>query len=84
VLKELIGSGFIEQRTGREDRRRRLLYATAAGRALSAALSAPQEERIKSALAALAPESREIVTAFLFGMINAPERPKAARLVAKE
>jgi DNA-binding MarR family transcriptional regulator len=84
VLKELIDSGYIEQRTDREDRRRRLLYATASGRALSAALTAPQETRIKAALAALGPESREIVTRFLFGMVNAPERPKAARLVATE
>jgi DNA-binding MarR family transcriptional regulator len=83
VLKELIDSGYIEQRTGREDRRRRLLYATASGRALSAALTAPQETRIKSALAALGPDSRDIVTGFLFGMVNAPERPKAARLVGK-
>jgi DNA-binding MarR family transcriptional regulator len=81
VLKELVDSGFIEQRTGVEDRRQRLLYATPAGQALSAGLSAPQERRIKAALAPLGPEARAIVTAFLFGMINAPERAKAARLV---
>src|SRR5215470_7349051 len=40
VLKELIDSGFIEQRMGREDRRQRLLFATAAGQALSNSLSA--------------------------------------------
>ncbi|MBA3518100.1 MAG: MarR family transcriptional regulator, partial [Rhizobiales bacterium] len=28
VLKELVDSGFVEQRTGREDRRQRLLFAT--------------------------------------------------------
>jgi DNA-binding MarR family transcriptional regulator len=81
VLKELVDCGFIEQRTGVEDRRQRLLYATPAGQALSAGLSAPQERRIKAALAPLGPEARAIVTAFLFGMINAPERAKAARLV---
>jgi DNA-binding MarR family transcriptional regulator len=84
VLKELVDSGFIEQRTGQEDRRQRLLFATAAGQALSASLSAPQERRIKSALAALGPEGRLTVTAFLFAMINAQEQPKAARLVDKE
>ena len=84
VLKELIDSGLIEQRTGREDRRRRLLHATPAGRVLSASLSAPQEERIKAALADLGPEGRGIVTAFLFGMVNAPERASAALLVAKD
>jgi DNA-binding MarR family transcriptional regulator len=84
VLKELVDSGFIEQRTGQEDRRQRLLFATAAGQALSASLSAPQERRIKAALAALGPEGRLAVTTFLFGMINAQEQPKAARLVDKE
>jgi DNA-binding MarR family transcriptional regulator len=81
VLKELVEAGFIEQRTGVEDRRQRLLYATAAGQTLSAGLSAPQERRIKASLAPLGPEARAIVTAFLFGMINASDRAKAARLV---
>jgi DNA-binding MarR family transcriptional regulator len=84
VLKELIAAGLIEQRTGDEDRRRRLLYATEAGQALSASLSAPQETRIKAALSALAPGTRRIVTDFLFGMVNESERPKAARLVGRE
>ena len=84
VLKELIDSGFVEQRTGREDRRQRLLYATPAGQALSAGLSAPQELRIKTALASLGPDARATVTAFLYGMINPPERSKAAQLVDKE
>jgi len=84
VLKELIDSGFVEQRTGSEDRRQRLLYATQAGQALSAGLSAPQEARIKAALAGLGPRGRETITQFLYGMINAPERPTAARLVAQE
>ena len=84
VLKELVDSGFIEQRTGQEDRRQRLLFATAAGQGLSASLSAPQERRIKAALAALGPEGRLTVTAFLFAMINAQEQPKAARLVDQE
>ena len=84
VLKELVDSGFIEQRTGRQDRRQRLLYATSAGMALSASLSHPQEVRIRAALAGLAPGAREAVSAFLFGMIDAPERDKAARLARKD
>jgi len=84
VLKQLVDGGFVEQRTGQEDRRQRLLYATPAGQALSASLSAPQEQRITAALASLGPEARATVTAFLFNIINAPERAKAARLVDKE
>ena len=84
VLKELIEAGLIEQRTGLEDRRQRLLYATQSGQALSAGLSSPQERRIKAALLPLGPEARATITAFLFGMINGPERMKAAKLVDKD
>jgi DNA-binding MarR family transcriptional regulator len=84
VLKELVEAGFIEQRTGLEDRRQRLLYATAAGKTLSAGLSAPQERRIKAALLPLGPDARATVTAFLFGMINTPDQMKAAELVDKD
>ncbi len=84
VLKELIDSGLIEQRTGREDRRQRLLHATPAGQALSASLSAPQEVRIKAALAELGPDARDTVTAFLIRMIDQAERNKALRLVGKD
>jgi DNA-binding MarR family transcriptional regulator len=84
VLKELVDSGFIEQRTGREDRRQRLLYTTPAGQALAASLSEPQAERIRAALAGLGPNARATVAAFLFAMIDAAERPKAALLARKE
>lgn len=84
VLKELIDAGLIEQRTGREDRRQRLLYATPAGQSLSASLSAPQEVRIKNALAPLSPDARATVTAFLHRMVNQEERDKALRLVRGE
>jgi DNA-binding MarR family transcriptional regulator len=81
VLKQLIDSGYIEQRTGDEDRRQRLLYATPAGKALALSLSEPQSQRIRAALAQLGPNGRAVVTSFLFGMIDDDERAKAARLV---
>jgi DNA-binding MarR family transcriptional regulator len=81
VLKQLIDSGYIEQRTGDEDRRQRLLYATPAGKALALSLSEPQSQRIRAALAQLGPNGRAVVTSFLFGMIDDGERAKAARLV---
>jgi DNA-binding MarR family transcriptional regulator len=84
VLKELVDSGFVEQRTGREDRRQRLLYTTPAGQALAASLSEPQDQRIRAALAGLGPSARATVAAFLFAMIDAEEQPKAARLARKE
>ncbi len=84
VLKELIDSGLIEQHTGREDRRQRLLYATPAGQTLSASLSAPQEARIREALAALGPAGRDTVTAFLHRMINQDDRDKALNMVRRD
>lgn len=84
VLKELIGSGYVEQRTGPHDRRQRLLYATPAGQTLSARLTQPQELRIRAALEPLGPDAHETVSAFLFGMIDGPERAKAARLARKD
>ncbi len=84
VLKQLIDGGFIRQVTGPHDRRQRLLYATAEGRALAARLSEPQSRRIRAALAGLNPEARRTVSRFLFAMIDPAEQPKAARLVGKE
>src|SRR5688500_11447135 len=84
VLKELVHSGFVEQRTGRHDRRQRLLFATPAGEALAKSLSDPQVARIEAALAALEPDTRQAVTDFLFHMIDASERQKAARLIRRE
>jgi DNA-binding MarR family transcriptional regulator len=81
VLKELVDSGLIEQRTGPLDRRQRLLYATPAGKALSDSLSEPQERRIKAALRSLGPGARNTVASFLFAMIDPPERDKVARLI---
>ena len=51
VLKQLIERGFVEQETGRKDRRQRLLYLTEAGCDLNDRLAAPQRERVARALA---------------------------------
>ena len=83
VLKELVDSGLVEQRTGEEDRRQRLLYTTASGQALSASLLEPQAARIRAALATLPPGAHRQVAEFLYRMVDAPERPKAARLVGR-
>ena len=80
VLKELVDSGFIEQRTGPQDRRQRLLFTTPAGRTLASSLTEPQSARIRAALDGMEPQSREVVAKFLFGMIDVREQPKAARL----
>jgi len=83
VLKQLVDNGFIEQRPGSLDRRQRLLYPTAAGRALALRLIALQTRRIGEALAALSPSERRGAETFLRLIIDADERDKVARLIGR-
>ncbi|MEW5423708.1 MarR family winged helix-turn-helix transcriptional regulator [Amorphus sp. 3PC139-8] len=83
VLKELVDKGYIEQRTGAEDRRQRLLYATEAGHALAYKLSSLQDARISAALAELGPEAAETARIFLTSLVNADERASVARLTRR-
>jgi DNA-binding MarR family transcriptional regulator len=84
VLKQLVDSGHVEQRPGRQDRRQRLLFTTDKGRLLAARLCEPQSHRIRTALQRLEPDARQTIADFLFAMIDEPERPTAARLVRRE
>lgn len=80
VLRQLIDNGYIEQKTGRSDRRQRLLFATDKGRDLFSTLSATQASRITDAIAALPAGSRAIVSNFLAGMVNPGDRTTLERL----
>ena len=84
VLKQLVGSGFIEQTPGPNDRRQRLLYTTADGRELAEQLLKPQSRRINNAFRGLQPDDRRIVSKFLFQMIDRAEQPNVSRLTGKE
>src|SRR6202142_332453 len=55
VLKQLLDEGYIVQKTGNNDRRQRLLFATAKGEALVGKLAALQTDRINRALADIEP-----------------------------
>jgi DNA-binding MarR family transcriptional regulator len=70
VLKQLIDSGYISQLAGPEDRRQRRLYPTGRGRELALALARPQSCRIANALEELDESGRQVVKAFLSGMID--------------
>lgn len=83
VLKQLIDNGFIEQIPGARDRRQRLLYPTAAGRALALRLLDPQMRRIGAALADLSPDERGGAEKFLRLIIDASERDKVDRLIGR-
>ncbi|MFK4696405.1 DNA-binding response OmpR family regulator/DNA-binding MarR family transcriptional regulator [Bradyrhizobium diazoefficiens] len=59
VLKQLLDEGYIVQKTGDNDRRQRLLYATPKGEALVQKLAGLQTTRITKALAEMAPQDAE-------------------------
>src|SRR5437868_6146816 len=83
VLKQLVDTGFIEQRPGAQDRRQRLLYPTDAGRALARRLVDPQLKRVGRALAALSPAELAGAEQFLRLIVDAGERDKVARLIKR-
>ncbi|MGJ8528980.1 MAG: MarR family winged helix-turn-helix transcriptional regulator [Maritalea sp.] len=70
VLRQLVDGGYIEQRTGPNDRRQRLLYPTQTGADFFETLSASQAQRIARALEPMPKETRELVTQFLAAMID--------------
>lgn len=70
VLKQLLDEGYIVQKAGDNDRRQRLLFATAKGEALVAKLAGLQTARITRALETIGPENADTVRQFLLGMID--------------
>ncbi len=82
VLKELVETGFVEQRTGTQDKRQRKLHTTPAGQDLAIRLAQLQARRINAALSALAPGGAETVAAYLAGLIDPAERRKVAKVLA--
>jgi DNA-binding MarR family transcriptional regulator len=82
VLKQLVDQGYVVQREGANDRRQRLLYASAAGEALAMQLAGLQSERIARVLAELGPGAREAARRFLAGMIEPADRDRVLRLIA--
>ena len=84
VLRQLIDNGYVEQRTGRSDRRQRLLHATDKGRAFFEVLSSTQTSRIEVAIAALPPDGKRTVLKFFVGMVEPGDRPVLDRLKLTE
>ncbi|MGF1650735.1 MAG: MarR family winged helix-turn-helix transcriptional regulator [Hyphomicrobiaceae bacterium] len=81
VLKELIAGGFIEQRPGANDRRQRLLYATATGSELARTLTELQVQRIHAALNSLCERDEAVVRAFLAAMVSDADRQRVLALI---
>jgi DNA-binding MarR family transcriptional regulator len=80
VLRQLIDSGYIEQKTGESDRRQRLLFATKKGQKFFQKLSKTQALRINAAMKDLPKEKQEIITQFFTDMINKKEHQMIDRL----
>jgi DNA-binding MarR family transcriptional regulator len=83
VLKQLLDEGYIVQRTGNNDRRQRLLFATAKGEALVAKLAGLQTDRINRAMSAISPAGSEAVRQFLRAMIDHDDPDKVLETILK-
>jgi DNA-binding MarR family transcriptional regulator len=81
VLKQLLDEGYIVQKTGNNDRRQRLLYATAKGEALVAKLAGLQTDRINQAVTELDAADIEVVRKFLRAMIDRDDPDKVLETI---
>jgi len=81
VLKQLLDEGYIVQKTGNNDRRQRLLFATAKGEALVGKLAGLQTDRINRALRQIEPEAADTVRRFLRAMIDRDDPDKVLETI---
>ena len=81
VLKQLLDEGYIVQKAGSNDRRQRLLFATAKGEALVAKLAGLQTERLNHALRGIEPAGLETIRQFLRAMIDHDEPDKVLEAI---
>jgi DNA-binding MarR family transcriptional regulator len=81
VLKQLLDEGYIVQKTGNNDRRQRLLFATAKGEALVGKLAGLQTDRINRALGNIGPEAAHTVRQFLRAMIDHDDPDKVLETI---
>jgi DNA-binding MarR family transcriptional regulator len=83
VLKDLVTEGYVEQRSGTEDRRQRMLYLTPKGNKLETELLAGQNKRISAALAEAGPKARPVIEAFLMALVEPSSRAEVRKLIAR-
>src|SRR6201995_181451 len=81
VLKQLLDEGYIVQKAGNNDRRQRLLFATAKGEALVAKLAGLQTDRLSRALRDIGPSGTEPVRQFLRAMIDRDDPDKVLETI---
>ena len=83
VLKQLLDEGYIVQKAGNNDRRQRLLYATAKGEAMVGKLAGLQTDRITRALGGIGPSGADAVRAFLRAMIDHDDPDKVLEAILR-
>ncbi|MEO0392285.1 MAG: MarR family transcriptional regulator [Pseudomonadota bacterium] len=76
VLSELMRQGFVEQKTGVQDRRLRLLFLTDKGTELEGRLTAVQKQRFADAFSAAGAEAVEGFRTVLLGIIADEDRER--------
>src|ERR1700738_279672 len=81
VLKQLLDEGYIVQKAGDNDRRQRLLFATAKGEALVGKLAGLQTDRINRALGQIPPAGADTVRQFLRAMIDHDDPDKVLQTI---
>lgn len=81
VTKDLLDGGFLDIRSGANDRRQRLLFVTPEGCRLALELAHLQSKRFHMTLDERSPEARARASEFLLGMVDPSERAKVTRLV---
>jgi DNA-binding MarR family transcriptional regulator len=74
VLRELIKEGYIMQRSGKSDRRERLLYVTPRGHTLMRHLAEPQLTKMRQVLKGLGEDRSVAVAKFLEDMASGTGR----------
>lgn len=75
VLNDLVDRAYVVARSAAPDRRRRLLFSTARGDALIAAIAAAQSARFERVFATLGETARPGAMAFLAAMIDRSDPP---------
>ena len=81
VLKQLLDEDYIVQKAGNNDRRQRLLFATAKGEALVAKLAGLQTERLNRASRGIEPDGLEAIRQFLRAMIDRDDPDKVLEVI---
>jgi len=84
VLNQLMSDGYVEQRTGTQDRRQRLLFLTHRGVTFEKELFSKQRERIVAAYKEAGPEAVEGFWKVLINIINEEDRDEVIEFVTRE